>query len=113
MEKEGCTGTPLPRHLLLLLLVLQEAQYLPKFKPGRDEPPVSPTPAPAGQEAGVAGGWGRAECPLGAVEKQCLSGHPTPPPTSWGSQMMGGRRRADRGAGHHLLWPGREGSHED
>lgn len=59
------------------------------------------------------GRWvGARRYPLGAVDKQCLSGHPTPPPTSWGSQMMGGRRRADRGAGHHLLWPGRKGSHE-
>ena len=40
-----------------LASVLQEAQFLLKFKPGKGEPPFSPTPAPVGQEAGVAG-WG-------------------------------------------------------
>lgn len=51
MGKEGYIGTPL-LCLLLLLPVLQEAQFLPRFKPGRDEPPFSPAPAPVGQEAG-------------------------------------------------------------
>lgn len=73
--KEGCTGTPLPCPCSSCFRP-PGSPVPPQVQTWKGEPPFSPTPAPVGQEAGVAGGGWRVS--TRAVEKQCLSGAPHP-----------------------------------
>ncbi|XDC64084.1 hypothetical protein R6Z07M_015266 [Ovis aries] len=82
----------------LLPAQTQEAQFLLKFKPGKGEPPFSPTPAPVGQEAGVAALRNRPYT-MSVLSDELLTDQDSPSPRGRRREGAGGVGGSAEGAG--------------